>query len=412
MKRLITLSAALILTMSACELTNPEPSNAETPRAFSDVYSEYIQALSDFQTSPNSEKADYRANASKVAPTDTIALLPADILPPKGTTVIWSHFNEMDVDTLDLSKSARVPLHDGINICVISDSIKFTECISRRMSSSLPAPILSIKGGQFDYTTDSIALTASRPGARIHYTLDGSYPEATAPVYQHKIPLDRPLFLRAYCELPGSTRSPSTVAVYTRADGMIPGIAYGSLLDNRDGQSYPTVQLGSRTWMAKNLNWKANDSTERSHLYGAKYTLPQIRANEPSAICPDGWHPSTKSDWDSLLAWGTRQPGVSFENIGNALQTDVFQAKASNQNVLDPADSDHVDLFGFRATTTTFWTSTIASDTTKAYLVNIQKGVVKITPSQSSYVLWGFDPSDPAREITEYNTNYVRCVKD
>ena len=115
---------------------------------------------------------------------------------------------------------------------------------------------------------------------------------------------------------------------------------YGTLTDERDGKSYKTVQIGSQTWMAENLNYY--DSNDRSVMeeravcydklssncdkYGRLYTwaaamdssaMPTevkcgfglFGCNPPklpaSGICPDGWHLPTNEEWKLL-----------FKNIG------------------------------------------------------------------------------------------------
>lgn len=54
----------------------------------------------------------------------------------------------------------------------------------------------------------------------------------------------------------------STTAADIPWDGRI---AYGDLVDSRDRQHYRTVTIGSRTWMAENLNFKTGSSSWASN---------------------------------------------------------------------------------------------------------------------------------------------------
>ena len=88
------------------------------------------------------------------------------------------------------------------------------------------------------------------------------------------------------------------------------------LVDSRDGKNYKTIQIGSKIWMAENLdfrpylmllsNWADtskptdifcyNDDTSNCKKYGALY-----RHNALKNACPVGWHLPTEEDFKMLL---------------------------------------------------------------------------------------------------------------
>ena len=73
---------------------------------------------------------------------------------------------------------------------------------------------------------------------------------------------------------------------------------YGSLYDERDGQTYKTVKIGEQWWMAENLRY--NDTTQsvcftedpNCDVFGRFY-------NRNGALndCPKGWHLPTENEW-------------------------------------------------------------------------------------------------------------------
>ena len=79
---------------------------------------------------------------------------------------------------------------------------------------------------------------------------------------------------------------------------------YGVLVDNRDGQTYRTVEIGSQIWMAENLNYVSEnsecyeDDLSLCDVYGRLYKW--VDAIE---VCPSGWHLPTLNEWKILFTY-------------------------------------------------------------------------------------------------------------
>ena len=84
-----------------------------------------------------------------------------------------------------------------------------------------------------------------------------------------------------------------------------PNINYDSFTDSRNGQSYRTVRIGNRMWMAENLNY-ANHLCGTSWCYGnsVSHCTTYGRLYDWCAAmnaCPAGWHLPTDADWFNLV---------------------------------------------------------------------------------------------------------------
>ena len=87
---------------------------------------------------------------------------------------------------------------------------------------------------------------------------------------------------------------------------------YGTLVDERDGHEYRTVEINGTTWMAENLKYESDNSLckkDSCDIYGLHYTYP---FDSTGSICPDGWHVSTTADWDSLLAYAKANDSAAY----------------------------------------------------------------------------------------------------
>jgi uncharacterized protein (TIGR02145 family) len=108
----------------------------------------------------------------------------------------------------------------------------------------------------------------------------------------------------------------------------------GTLVDLRDGQSYKTIRVGNREWMAEDMNYMLRNSwcsarilaenspkdsdnlsgwpcpkgsavCEKMHLhceeFGSRGRLYGLKAVEH--VCPEGWRLPDSADWDGLGLW-------------------------------------------------------------------------------------------------------------
>ena len=215
---------------------------------------------------------------------------------------------------------------------------------------------------------------------------------------------------------------------------------YGEILDERDGQVYKTIQIGTQTWMAQNLNYAytgipynyhsymgyTSDSTSWCYgntpanctKYGRLYTWATAmdsvgtwstngkgcgysKTCSPTypmrGVCPEGWHLPTRTEWETLFVAVGEQSMAgrmlksttsAWKRRGNSTDAYAFSALPAGKMY------DYVDFFG-EGFLAPFWSSSECTDI-------------------SAYHIRLYYIDDDAYLDSEFK-NYglsVRCVKD
>ena len=121
-----------------------------------------------------------------------------------------------------------------------------------------------------------------------------------------------------------------------------PSVNYGSMVD-QDSNSYKTVTIGNKTWMAENLRvihyrngepiiniqddsqwWNCRtgafcdygNAPEVSETYGRLYNWYAV--NDDRNIAPIGWHVATSEEWEAIISlyWGRYLAGCQLKETG------------------------------------------------------------------------------------------------
>ncbi len=94
----------------------------------------------------------------------------------------------------------------------------------------------------------------------------------------------------------------------------------GVFTDARDGKVYKTITIGTQTWMAENLAYKASsgcwaykDDTSHIATFGYLYNWFVAKSS-----CPKGWHLPSDAEWKKLIQYlgGNNVAGAKLKENG------------------------------------------------------------------------------------------------
>lgn len=104
---------------------------------------------------------------------------------------------------------------------------------------------------------------------------------------------------------PGALRLLAGMCMCAGAIAMSPARqGAGTIVDPRDGKTYKTVTIGTQTWMAENLAFKAcnggcwpyENKASNAAAYGYLYNWDAARK-----ACPSAWHLPADAEWSKLV---------------------------------------------------------------------------------------------------------------
>lgn len=167
----------------------------------------------------------------------------------------------------------------------------------------------------------------------------------------------------------------------------------GTFVDERDGQTYGYVELGSQTWMMQNLNigtrinrmnnqsdnaiiekYCYNDDENNCSIYGGLYQWNEMMQYDTTetarGICPDGWHIPSDIEWRSLVDSlnGANVAGANMKETGTVHWNKPNEGanNTSCLTVLPGGSCDQLTFYdlGFSAS---FWDSSHKDETDAWY---------------------------------------------
>ena len=205
-----------------------------------------------------------------------------------------------------------------------------------------------------------------------------------------------------------------------------------TLTDTRDGQQYPTVQIGTQCWMAKNLNIGArvngsndqvnngiaekycyNDDAANCLVYGGLYQWDEMMnySTTPGiqGICPTGWHIPTDAEWCAMTTyldpyvdcytygWSGIDAGGKMKAMGfdHWLSPNTGANNSSGFSALGAGCHDIVNGFWDLNYGTYFWSSS------------------EYSAASGLYRTLGFNGATVTRAYGDMTVGYsVRCLSD
>ena len=203
-------------------------------------------------------------------------------------------------------------------------------------------------------------------------------------------------------------------------------VTVGSMTDSRDSQEYKTVTIGTQTWMAQNLNYKAaiswcgggremneGDCSKYGRLYmwagamdsvgtwsrnarGCGYTKTCSPKYPVQGVCPNGWHLPSQTEWDTLFAAvGGPETASKILKSTSGWSVRGNGTDAYSFSVLPAGIRYYLGLFDYVGSCAYFWSST-EDGSDSAYYISLFEGYGN---ANRGY-------------YNKFNSLSVRCVQD
>ena len=220
---------------------------------------------------------------------------------------------------------------------------------------------------------------------------------------------------------------------------------YGTLTDERDGQTYKTVKIGEQVWMAENLNYNYDWGTAKSFCYeddstnctkyGRLYRWSAVMDSAGlfsangigcgvkkectpqspiQGVCPEGWHVPSSEEFTILLkAVGgvqNKEKDWQWENAGLNLKS----TSGWENHFLQSGNGN--DSFGFSALPAGYWAYPLDLNNRKAYQLGEEVYFASSTQENgfNSHAIFLELTTDSSAKLMSINRNdafSVRCLK-
>ena len=166
-----------------------------------------------------------------------------------------------------------------------------------------------------------------------------------------------------------------------KGDQFSPDADYGTMTDTRDGQTYKTVEVKGRVWMAENLNFAGNDSfpTVKQNsicyndtnitceLFGRLYSREGAMNSDTcgynhacslgdtvQGACPEGWHIPSLSEAEDLISFND---SLSYSSLASTTGWRVIGEDSYGLSFL-PTGNKRGDKFNKIGSSAFMWVNT------------------------------------------------------
>jgi len=126
-------------------------------------------------------------------------------------------------------------------------------------------------------------------------------------------------------------------------------VTVGTLSDARNGNTYKTVTIGGKTWMAENLNYQTGNALCYDNGgYGCVTCGMLYDWKTAMEACPPGWHLSTRQEWTELvdMVGGKNAAGKNLKSKSSWDGTDAYGFSALPCGVFVKRENQVYDKIG------------------------------------------------------------------